>query len=513
MKSEPFGTALMFSRKLFVLITTVIFLSGCIKPAPEKEPWELQSKYNFEPISATETVTPLTKTVYVPPTRDPNKPIYTPTPDFPKVLPTVRSSEEVYYVQPFDSLNLIAKRYAVDLNVLVKENEIVDPNYLDVGQLLRIPPPNPDSKALDFKIIPDSELIYSPSNLDFNPHDLIYSFESYLSSLEHSDEVIMQVAKEYSINPKLILSVLEYSTGWMTGPKKVIDQENEPIEVEKDAWKTDLYTYLSRMANALNFGYYSWKSNNLGYYFLIDGSYIFADETVNAGTVAVHTWAATVFGKDNWYKAISEEGVYKTYHYYFGYPFDYVYEPLIPEDFTQPELVLPFQKGVPWSFTGGPHSGWGDGSAWAALDFAPPGSPMGCNVSLDWVTAIADGIIVRSDHGAVVQDLDGDGYEQTGWSILYLHLAEWERVKVGTQVSTGDLIGHASCEGGFSNGTHLHIARRYNGEWIPADGSVPFVMSGFEPQSDGIAYNGFLVGNGEYIEAWAYFRPESLVQH
>ena len=38
-------------------------------------------------------------------------------------------------------------------------------------------------------------------------------------------------------------------------------------------------------------------------------------------------------------------------------------------------------------------------------------------------------------------------------------------------------------------------------------------MSGFQPQSDGHAYNGYLVGNGAFIEAWAFYNPESLVQH
>lgn len=505
----------MCCKKFFLGVTVVflIIVSGCIKSAPENAPWELNVVYESKASTEKLTLTPQ-KTPYLPATREANKPLYTPTPDQPRVLPTLRTEEEIYSVQPYDSLSLIAKRYAVDLSTLVSTNGIVDPNYLDIGQVLRIPPPNPESKAPDFKIIPDSELVYSPSNIDFDPHDLIYSFDSYLSSLDFSDEVVSQVAKEYSINPRLLVSVLEYSTGWVTGPReKTVLEKEENGEVESDAWKTDLYSVLSRIANSLNWGYYSWKANNLSYYFLVDGSYIFADETINAGTVAIHTWAATIYGKDNWYKAISEEGVYKTYSNFFGYPFDFVYEPLVPTDLTQPEFVLPFPKGIPWSFTGGPHSGWGDGSAWAALDFAPPGSPMGCNVSGDWVTAIADGLIIRSDRGAVVQDLDGDGLEQTGWTILYLHISSWERIEVGTEVSAGDLIGHASCEGGFSNGTHLHIARRYNGEWIDAVGDVPFVMSGFEPQSDGIAYNGYLVGNGAYIEAWAYFRPESLVQH
>ena len=504
----------MKHKKFFlgVVIFFSVVISGCIKPAPKNEPWTLKVDHNFIEYTISPTSTSQ-KTPFLPPTREPGIPLLTPTPDSPRVLPTLRSEEVIYSVQPYDSLSLIAKQYAVDLSVLVSENGIENPNYLDIGQVLIVPPPNPESKAPDFKIIPDSELVFSPSNIDFSPYDFIYSFNSYLSSLEFSDEVVSQVAKEYSVNPRLLLAVLEYSTGWVTGPK--VDTEPAPNaeEIVTDAWKSDLYSILSRIANSLNWGYYAWNSNNLGYYFLVDGSYIFANETINAGTVGIHTWAATVYGKENWYKAISEDGVFLTYSNFFGYPFDFVYEPIVPQDLTQPELLLPIQKGVAWSFTGGPHAGWGEGSAWAALDFAPPGSPMGCNVSGDWVTAVADGLIVRSDRGAVVQDLDGDGYEQTGWTILYLHLSEWERIEEGTWVSAGDLIGHPSCEGGFSNGTHLHIARRYNGVWIDAVGNVPFIMSGYEPQSDGIAYNGYLVGNGDFIEAWAYFRPESLIQH
>ncbi len=134
----------------------------------------------------------------------------------------------------------------------------------------------------------------------------------------------------------------------------------------------------------------------------------------------------------------------------------------MPADLAQPELTLPFEPGVVWSFTGGPHSGWGDGSAWAALDFAPPGDQFGCFTSNDWVTASADGVIARAENGAMVLDLDGDGYEQSGWTILYMHIESRDRLPAGTLVKAGDRLGHPSCEGGVSDGTHVHVARRYN---------------------------------------------------
>jgi len=170
---------------------------------------------------------------------------------------------------------------------------------------------------------------------------------------------------------------------------------------------------------------------------------------------------------------------------------------------AQPPLQLPLEQGVTWSFTGGPHGGWDSGSAWAALDFAPPGEALGCVPSDEWVTAVADGPVVRTGEGAVIQDLDGDGLEQTGWTILYMHVESRERVQPGDYLKAGDRIGHPSCEGGISNGTHLHIARKYNGEWISADQTdLAFVMDGWVSSGAGKEYDGYLSRGGKKIEAY-----------
>ncbi|MBE9474576.1 MAG: hypothetical protein IMY85_06760, partial [Chloroflexi bacterium] len=98
-------------------------------------------------------------------------------------------------------------------------------------------------------------------------------------------------------------------------------------------------------------------------------------------------------------------------------------------------------------------------------------------------------------------DLDGDGREQTGWVLLYMHIAEKDRIPAGTWVERGDLLGHPSCEGGFSTGTHLHLARKYNGEWIVADGPLPFVMSGWTVHAGEKAYDGTLTRGNQTIPA------------
>jgi hypothetical protein len=109
--------------------------------------------------------------------------------------------------------------------------------------------------------------------------------------------------------------------------------------------------------------------------------------------------------------------------------------------------------------------------------------------------------VVRSGYNVVVLDLDGDGFEQTGWTVLYLHLADEGRVPAGARVEVDERLGHPSCERGKSTGTHVHIARKYNGEWIAADGPLPFVLSGWEVEMGERNYEGKLVKGDQVVAA------------
>jgi hypothetical protein len=193
--------------------------------------------------------------------------------------------------------------------------------------------------------------------------------------------------------------------------------------------------------------------------------------------------------------------LYATYNRLFGNPFAYSVDPLWPQTITQPPLQLPWAVGDTWYLTGGPHGGWDVGSAWAALDFVQSGEQLGCVQTDAWVTAMGNGIVTRSSFGAVVVDMDGDNYAGTGWSVLYMHLESRDRIAVGTPVQMGDRLGHPSCEGGFSNGTHVHVARLYNGRWVSADGLYPFKMGAWEAQGLGREYDGLLVRGDEVKEA------------
>jgi LasA protease len=436
-------------------------------------------------------------------------PIYTPTPDAPHPLPPLRTEAEQYVVQPRDSLHAIAQRYFVSVKAILEANDISQPDYLEIGQELTIPATQPEGTGPAFKIIPDSELVYSPSSVDFRLAEFVHQQGGYLSSYkEEVDErplsgvkIVQRVAEEFSVNPRLLLAVLEYQSGWVT--KKDPDEStlDYPMGLAVE-WRNGLYNQLAWAADNLNRGYYLWRVNGLAIWILADGSILNIDASINAGTAGVQHLFSQLYDGAEWERAVSPAGVFAVYEQFFGFPFRWSIDPLVPENLVQPQMQLPFEEGDTWAFTGGPHGGWGSGSAWAAIDFAPPGEALGCVESNAWIVAVADGVVLRAANGAVVQDLDNDGIEQTGWTVLYMHVETRGRVQPGTFVPAGGRLGHPSCEGGVSSGTHTHLARRYNGEWIPADQDMPFVLDGWTTVGLGAEYDGYLQKDGQTIEAW-----------
>ncbi len=251
---------------------------------------------------------------------------------------------------------------------------------------------------------------------------------------------------------------------------------------------------LSWAANILNNGYYGWREGKLLEFSDSSGKQIRPNPANTAASVGLMYYFSRFLSGYELNKAISADGFLATYSALFnenGSKKDSEIN-LIPANLSQPDLTLPLQPGLKWAFNGGPHSGWGTGYPFAAVDFAPPSEIAGCDPSPYWVTALADGVISRVDVGSLTLDLDKDGHSETGWTIRYLHIAMDRTFSVGTSISKGEYLGHPSCLGGSSSGRNVHIARLYNGEWIPAGGAIPLNLDGWVVSNGEKEYKGYL---------------------
>jgi murein DD-endopeptidase MepM/ murein hydrolase activator NlpD len=427
----------------------------------------------------------------------------------------------LYYTQAGDTLPVVAIRFGVDnAEISAPSGSLTSTGLLNPNTFLIIPHKlvNTTSSA---KIIPDSELVYSPSAIDFDVEAYVDEAGGYLSTYKEwlgstqwtsGADIVKRIALENSINPRLLLALLEYQSGWVFGQPSNPMQEDYPMG-KVDLSNKGLYSQLVWAVNQLSIGYYGWREGWKTDIQFSDGITARLAPDLNSGTVALQYYFAQVYDTPGWLGALDvNSGFSALYDQMYNNPWLRAMdvEPLYPPNLSQPELILPFLIGQLWSYTGGPHGAWEQDGSRAAVDFAPGSTESGCVPSNAWVVAVAPGLIVRANHGAIIVDLDGDGNEQTGWNVLYLHIDD-TRVDVGDWVETSDLLGHPSCEGGIATGTHVHIARKYNGEWISADGPLPFVLSNWMVHAGSAPYIGTLTRGSDTVTSSIYGESESRI--
>ncbi len=456
--------------------------------------------------TSTVTQTP-TKTSLPPETTTSESIVSSSTPSYSHIsTPNSPGSSTSYVTQSGDSLSVVAAHFGVNESDITSASPLPDSGYINPGTTVFIVKnPSLGDTIPSQRIMPDSELVDSPSAVGFDIQGFIDSGGGRLSSFQEymatvgvitGAQGVERISIGSSISPRLILTIIQYYTGWVEGQPKPDVSDKYPLGYQNYAYP-GLYQQLRLAVVDLLTGYYGWREGTLTDLTFPDKTTLRIAPDLNAGTVALQYMFSKKLNYTDWLDAINPDtGFMSLFTSMFGDPWIRAQElgPLFPDDLTQPVFSLPFEIGRKWSFTNGPHPAWEQQSALAALDFAPPMDAPGCGESDAWLVAIAAGLIVRSEGGYVVLDLDRDGFEQTGWVVLYMHVATKDRIPVGTTVDAGTRIGHPSCEGGTATGTHVHIARKYNGEWVAAGGPVPFIMSGWLPQ-EGVSHNnGFWEG-------------------
>lgn len=460
-------------KGMIVLILLSFLVAGC-QPAVQAPLSTSDNTFITGPVDGAATPQPAQ------PTRTPERPLYAP-------------GELVDYVaQIGDTLPALAAHFNTTEEEIRQANPFIPAavTTMPPGMPMKIPIYYAPFWGPVFQIIPDNLFVDGPAQVGFDVFAFVTSQPGWLNShVEYASgdnrtgaEVVRMVAENYSISPRLLLAMLEYQAGALSQPSPP-DSSVAYVLGVRDPFHRGLYLQLVWAANTLNNAYYGWRNGELTTFEHLDGRLERPDPWQNAASVALQYYYSRLFSEDQYIQAVTGQGLAETYRKLFGDPWQGI-PPHIPGSLEQPALHFPFEVGKVWAFTGGPHTGWGDGAPLAALDFAPGAETGGCTPSDEWVTAMAPGLVTRSEPGTVIQDLDMDGNEQTGWVIFYFHVGTEDRVQVGKELKTGDPIGHPSCEGGRATGTHVHVARRYNGEWIPAAGVLAFNIEGW------VTYNG-----------------------
>ncbi len=454
----------VLKRSWGAAVALPIVLAGCLTQSAE---WETTTD-GFAATEPAATATAL-----------PERPMYAP-------------GELVEYLaQPGDTLPALAAHF----NTTVEEIRAANPQIPDdattmpPGMPMQIPIYYLPLWGTPFKILPDSLFVNGPAVVGFDTVDFVNRRPGWLKDFtqyaggatRNGAQVVDYVARNFSISPRLLLALLDYESGALSHPEV---PDTEYLLGYHNYYYQGFYMQLVWAANMLNHGYYGWRSGRLTGFEHPDGRIERPDPWQNAATVALQYYFSRQHDRTAYEQAVGPDGFARTYRTLFGDPWqDDV--PHIPVSLVQPALRLPFPSGKTWAYTSGPHNPWGQDvlEPLAALDFAPT-AVSGCQPSNEPVVAMADGVIARAGPGVIVLDLDGDGDERTGWAIFYLHVSHQDRLPEGSFVPAGAVLGFPSCEGGYATGTHVHVARKYNGEWILAGGALAFDLEGW------IAHNG-----------------------
>ena len=425
-----------------------------------------------------------------------------------------------YLAQQGDTLPAVAAHF----NTTIEAIQTANPDLPQVvttfpaGYVLRVPAYYVPLTSPPFHILPDSEAVNGPGGIGFDLQAEVESRPGFLKGLTDyaqrkqrpAWEVVEVVARNYSIHPKVLLALLEYQTHALTQPEPTGQQAAYPLGFE-DIRHRGLYRQLTWAAENFNNAYYGWRTGAVELE-LADGRISRPDPWQNAGTVGLHGVMAGLYGQSGFDASIGPDGLAGTLTDLWGDPFTEE-QTVIPPSLQQPELGLPFAPNRFWDFTGGPHPSWGDGLPWGALDLAPPSAIAGCAESPEYFTAPADGVVTTSDYAMLMLDLDGDSDQRTGWVIFFYHVGLDNQAPAGMVVKMGDPLGHPSCEGGRATGPHIHVARRYNGEWIPAGGPIPFEMGGWTAAYGDAPYEGTMTKGSKVVPACECSVAENRIEY
>jgi len=353
-------------------------------------------------------------------------------------------------------------------------------------------------------LLSDGQFVWGPNVGPFNVGAYLRNRKSPLAPYAADLELW---ASYSSVNPKVLLTVLEIRDSWVTNlpvgtPPVVVSQRIEATAMQLAAtFYEHLHTWGARrpvLSNSPAGGPAIWYA---------DGSVAVLDASTSSGTAAV----ASVLAADAYPEGFSIQDVAEPADFpiVFGALFpgtDLLSEANQINPLTVPPanlLQLPYPLGATWTASG-PHS-WNGGNyppPFSSLDFFTGGGTCGAPPNL-YAVAAASGSVYRPFGYSCWLEIDHGG----GWVTSYYHL---RNLYSGAPLGRAAKVGTIACElcaGGFSTGPHVHFSLKYNGAyaslegvmlsgWTVHAGSVPYTSGSFE--RDGSSLAAYSAINNDY---------------
>lgn len=327
-------------------------------------------------------------------------------------------------------------------------------------------------KLTSLVAVDDTQFVF---NNDLLREDWDNFFALHAPVLEDKKERVLHWAGYTSINPKVILALIELQSGLLSDPDADINNAFAGLSDEHgfDAQLEDVVMMLSQRFYA----YKQWQDSQA----TPETSKYAGEEITNrvntnsstAATVAlVSVLKKQVLSKDNVNYAKSDlTGFLATF------------ERLFPDSRAQLQrssksalqssnqqfAAASFSMNLPWSsgyywYSGGAHSNTGSGYPYSSLDFNNGSGGWGTNTPY-----------VQAAHGGTITRFSSCNIRVThssGYSTNYYHMSNLQ-YSSGDFVQPGAWLGRyannynqALCEGGQSSGPHVHFTLLYNGQQV-----------------------------------------------
>ncbi|MBU2968251.1 M23 family metallopeptidase [Pseudoalteromonas sp. C2R02] len=309
-------------------------------------------------------------------------------------------------------------------------------------------------------VIDNDKFVFSNTQLN---EDWDHFFNTQATALKHKQEVIMHWAGYTSINPKILIALMDQQSEILNNAK--LNAFTTPFGQlsTKKGFDNQLQDIALRLSKHFYLFLEAQENNN-----------ITTNKLKNTTAATVSISNLLKLSKANTFKIDTKttSNFVNHFHQLFTQNKDSL---LLQNALIEPDnkvnnintaanfyMSFPWPSGYAW-YSGGAHSNTGSGYPYSSLDFNNNSGGWGSNTP--WIQA---------SHGGVVTKYSNCNMRIThssGYATSYYHMDNLQ-YRTGDSVQTGAWLGRyannkqtALCEGGQSSGPHVHFSLLYNGRY------------------------------------------------